>query len=482
MSLHSLPNELLSECFAYLSKSKTDIFNLRLVSKTFYAASSAFLIHKAKICFTSDSFRNLERLAQHPIFSRNIQTVVINVSYYDELLAHSLARFAEHSACELGQTLEWMERSTAADTDNEWKREKLSEARKVSDAWYHIGSQPDFDPIIDPILILLTDAHEKYVESYNDQETLMEHGKHIKRMTAAFEKFTALKSIVIEDQSRRPGPKYSGSISFLDRLAKENYWNRCLTTSRWQGGFRTARDTQPPVHIIPDLFTGLAETSIRPKQFEIKISAPYNLRCMYMSETQLEAISKTLSHAKECYVWIQGWARRDSLAENNHRPQDEMEPLCKLTSAFFRSPYLKEIHLSLDDYPSFGTEAITAISLTDLIHLPLPSSNLSRIYFRNVPFKLEELHQLSWQIQHTLEWFNLYCPYLLSGSWEEALDLLRNLESLEYIELQYMNGGGFGPMGILGVKNLPEDELIEAYVLRKSEQNPFTGWVAEEDD
>lgn len=477
MPIQSLPNELLSECFAHLTASKADIMSLRLVSKRFYATSSPFLVTDCKVSLTSKSFQDLEKLANHPTFSKSINTVTINASYYDKILARNLRRFAEHNASDLYQTIELLERASTfsrrqGTSDADWTL--FNESWKIPDEWDKVGL-PEFNASdATEAQKLIMDAHETYIKLFEDQETVMRNNGYLKRMVEALKKFPALKSIVIEDSAMQYGTKRT--TRWIDELKVENLRRRCLTTSIWKGSFRTALDTEPPVHIISDVFTALAEIGIRPRKFEIKVTTPCDLRCLQMTAEQLAAVMKTLSHAEECYFRFSSWARRGSLAENNDRPRDEMKALCNLASAFFSSKHLKILHLSLDDYPCFYE--IPTISLTNLLLLQKLSPNLKKVYFRNIPVTVKELQAFVTGTKSTLEWFNVSSPYMLKGNWAEALDVLRGLEALDHLELKYMKGGEFDD-GRRYITNVPEEE-IEKYVLGKNESNPLVGWVAQD--
>jgi hypothetical protein len=406
-----------------------------------------------------------------------MQTVTLNVSYYDKILAEDLHLFAEHNATKLFQLLEGMERGYRR---NDHIQDAISKAWGIPDDWDKIGvlGWDESQASADQKLILR--AHEEYKSKFQDQEHLMRTGdwiggrKWIECFLSCLEEFPALRKIVIEDRSRFPFSDRWWAFGDHNPFEEKAHMNRCLATSTWKGSFRTAPDTSPPAYIVPDLFTALAGTSIRPQSFEIRITAPFNLRCMQMTDNQLDAVKTTLSKAEKLYFWMQSWARKDSLAENNDRPREELKSLYNLTTAFFSSTRINELHLSLDDYPCFYE--FPTISLFDLLPYPLPSSNIRKIYFRNVPLKLGELHTYVGSLKETLEWFNVYSPYLLDGTWVEALNGMKSLEKLEHLELKYMKGGEYGE-ATRWVANQPEEEDLVAFVMGRSQKNPLEGWV-----
>ncbi|KAF2740915.1 hypothetical protein EJ04DRAFT_111004 [Polyplosphaeria fusca] len=471
MPLQSLPNELLGECFAYLETSKPVIKSLRLVSKRIHALSSPYLLTHFRISFDRQSAQDLDFIAKHPIFSRSISSVSIDVSYYDRILAESLRRFAEHSSTELYYKIEVMERTVRLrQFGSPEQHDSLLNAFCIIDQWEAVV-RPDWgntpEEAITEYQKLLLSTHGKYVELFTEQEKIMAEEGHFNRLIAAFQGFNNLKKIVIEDYRRKKLKKFD----VAGRLSHEGLEAECLEKSRWKGSFRTAMDTQQPMHLIARLFKGLAGTSIRPQIFEINLTAPADMRCINLSTPALDAVCKTLSRAERCYLSIKDWQRRGSLVEDIDRSAEELIGLCNLTTAFFSSKYLKEMHLGLDDYPAFGE--FPQMALPELVKLPLNAPSLSRVYFRNVPLRLEDIREFVTSTKE-LEWLNLYNPYLLSGTWVEALDALRKLEKLSHVEMKSPRGCEFG---VWREQDPPEEEVLAKYILRESEKNPLIGWA-----
>ncbi|KAF2116905.1 hypothetical protein BDV96DRAFT_38009 [Lophiotrema nucula] len=492
MSANKLPNELLRECFAHIEYQnkhwKNDIKSFRLVSKRFYAEASPFLIAKATVSFNKESLQNLETLATHPIFSKYITQVNIDVTYYDKLLAqgrHALHRFAEDNATRLYQNLEMMDRGMGRGRDRDSANARaVRDAFRIVTKWEAIsgldypadGSSPNSEQKV------LIEAWHEYVKLFDEQEEVVNNGEGARKVVSYLEKFTGLRRVVVEDYTRHWGT-YSNfrqardyPMLFTDAGLRE----RCLQPSPWKGTFRTALDTELPVHLLSSLFTSLSQTNIRLKEFEIKVTAPANMSNINFTSNQLEAVKTTVSKSEKLFLRIANWARKSSLAENNDRPASELAGLCALTSAFFSSPKLTEMELSLDDYPVFGE--IPKISASDLLTLPLPSPKVEKIYLRNVPFTTTSLQTLVSSLPK-LKRLNFNAPFLLDGKWVHALDILHQLaanKTLVHVELHGPQGAEFGNW-LSWVKNGVEQREIERWIMgeREGEGNPLAGWVPE---
>ena len=233
----------------------------------------------------------------------------------------------------------------------------------------------------------------------------------------------------------------------------------------------TALDTQPPVHIVTDLFTALAESSVRPTSFEIYITAPANMRCIDFTPAQLDSVTTVLARSKDSRFTVHSWARRNSLAENNDRPKEELAGLCALTRAFFSPPSLEHMQLRLCDYPCFYETP--TISMSDLLPVPLPSTNISDLTFQSVPLKLAELRVLVDTMKDRLKSVGWSKPYLLEGDWADALGMLRDLSNLERVDFSYPYGGEYDSHG-----KGPDVEQKDfgAYILGEVTENPLQRW------
>ncbi|KAJ4358323.1 uncharacterized protein N0V89_002905 [Didymosphaeria variabile] len=457
---------------------KSDIENLRLVSKRVNANASPFLVTEAHVSFNRNSIRDLETLSNHSVFSKSIKCVQIDVSYYDKLLAKSCHRFVEHNASKLGYTLDLLSRATHRwyDKDGNMKeeyrgdKEIFAKAYRVNEEWNRTAAVMATEDVIrsdatEAQKLLLT-AYEEYKELYDEQQAAIATGQGVERVAQALHKMTSLDEIVVKDlKFSRPG---KNRRPWVERFYTERLIESCLKKSRWKGSFMTAMETRPPVHIVTDLFAALADSSVRPASFTICITPPTDLRCIDFTSKQLETVRTVLAQAKELSLDVLSWERRDSLAENNDRPKEELTGLCALSRALFSSSRLQGLRLSLGNYPCFYE--LPKISLFDLLPMPLPSNDVSELGFQSVPLKMDELRALVDTMKDRIKRLALNRPYLLDGSWADSIAMLRDLEKLEWVDFKYPYGGEYGDR-----RDGPKIEhgLIESYISGKIKENPL---------
>ena len=75
-----------------------------------------------------------------------------------------------------------------------------------------------------------------------------------------------------------------------------------------------------------------------------------------------------------------------------------------------------------------------------------------------------------------VHWFVLYRPYLLSGTWVNGLEVLREMNKLEHVELLHLEGGEYRDKSS---RPCLEDEIHE-YFMRKREENPLMNVTVED--
>ena len=198
------------------------------------------------------------------------------------------------------------------------------------------------------------------------------------------------------------------------------------------------------------------------------------MRCLQLSPQELNAVTKTLSRAEILDLTIDEWTRRGSYAENNDRSRQELMGLSDISRAYFSSPSMKELRLSLGNYPSF--HEIPKVSLDDFLVLPLSKSHLSVINFRNLPMKLGEMQTLVDSVKITAVFLSVESMYILDSNWLEGIEVLRGLENLEGLELKSPKGGAFG---YRFVRTWPT-VMMKEYVLRQTAKNPLIDWNGED--
>jgi hypothetical protein len=482
----ALPLEILQTIFFHLERDggkegQSFIQQCRLVSRQFRDAASPFLITKAHVRVTSNSLSRLERLCNHPMYSKSISEVTIYLSCYDPKLSADRSLYLRNISTILFQYLEIRERrnpgrrrrkARGMETDDDRTQEEVEQR-----LWKVIQSgqilqieREDFDESsATPIQQLVLRLHSMYRERCQDQETLRQGNSHLARICAALCKFPALRCLNFLDSLAWIGEKLSEAdytyLGFDDSVLR--HFKRGFSSSLWSGTWQTAYTIDPPVEMLGELGSQLGKSGIRPQSISMVIQAPANLRCIALSPEQQLGMNDLVSRAKTLSFSISGWARRDSLAENNERSRQEMLALCSLTQCF-SSPLVEELSMSMGDY--LGERTRPTVSISDILPM-IPRSKLKILSIKYVPATIGDLNTLV-ALQHesvtSLNWDH---GWLLDSDWDEALDVLRGLQNLSSVSIKYPRGQRYGrPFG--HDPKLPYEDAY-SYILKESSTNPL---------
>lgn len=146
---------------------------------------------------------------------------------------------------------------------------------------------------------------------------------------------------------------------------------------------------------------------------------------------------------------------------------------------------LEEMHLALPRHSSHWDQNGRMFSFEEFLRLPLQYPNLNTISLYGGGFNTTELVVFIRMVGRTLRVLATDRFHLKDGTWREALEVLRTLESLKTIELRRPQGREFGykECDQCMRPDDPGDEEVallsfkmEEYVLGRRQENPLIGW------
>ena len=492
-NIESLPAEILLKLFQLIAEGNQEeddgsclkvMQSIRLVSQRFKELVTPFLVQHATVGMSSGSLRRLENLCNHPDFSKSINSVQIDASYYDTKLARDAKQFARASSSTLFQIFEIAERAAhPSNPDSELvdkKLEKLWQDEKIPSELEKM-SKDDFDETsatkYQKILLRL---HEEYVKLTEDQEYVRLDNGHVKRICESLKKLQALGSVKITDRFNGEGGKvwdklFDADYS-LEKVEEDDFFDFVLARSGWNGTFVTAYTTSQPTEMLGELLSQLGRSGLRPRSVEIDLNVSANLSCMQVTDTQAQSIRELVSKTSALKFTVHEWARKGSLAENNDRSKEEMMALGSLITPLAGTVALESLTLDFNEYPRFYEHP--TVSLSEL--LPIQTFQwpvLHDLWLGYLPCNLAEFGTLVDKHRNTIASFTgrgLYLRTISPGStgdWDEVIDILRGLDSLKSLTFEYPKGGRFGTRG--DYKSY-DKEAVQDYILRKQEKNPLT--------
>lgn len=481
-TIQNLPTEILDRILFYVtdcsdegaSATQTSIKNLRLVSRRFKEVTRLVVSDKLTVCLATKSLSRLEGLALHPEFRECITNVTIDLSYYDIQLVEDIDCFGEHMSAELFRALELAERRAGPRN----RRISVEDLSKTLDQLWHVPhtlkklrrfQHDDAGATIHQKNLIK--LHKEYVRLYVDQESIRTNNLHVWRLVTALNNLPNLDTIHLSDRLNSGYGRTHQHILFGDKPFDDpEFLISALMPSRWDGFMMTAFKTTPPIEMLGALLSRCGNSGLRPRRIAISLGVPVDLTILRPTRAQAAGINRLVSKSSEVDLLFRGWARGNSLANNNDRSRNEMLSLGSLITALTRTSTVRRLILSLYEHPVFTQ--YPNVSLSDLLQSNLTLwPNLSHIDLNHITFDLEELVAIV-GVSREINSFVGTSLHLRHGDWVDALDVLRGLKTLESCELHYPRAGRYGER-LTEFEDCCLEGKAEAYVLRKTAHNPL---------
>jgi hypothetical protein len=437
LTILDLPDELLRHVFEYLSSetgmyelhfyprhNASEIKNVRLACRRFHMTSSHLLLHQVKVALTPQSLAHLNEVSRHPLVTKGVRAVILHLGpFYDSSLAGDIRTFAAYQAFKLRDCIEGWERQI------EWQIDKTTPAKVYQDAiakaipLAESFEEAAADQGIDTTRadhLILAGIHAQYCQRYEHHKTIC--GSFGQVVASAMMRMPSATWVQLDDQDifemGRSIVTFPGDMHDHGLLRE-----KLMSPLDWRDA-RVHALGPPPFGIIGDLLVSLHQLGIHLKGLDINTPPPTsggllntptitpNAQDLCITIQQLKAIQfRPLTN-------ISGvdWAERAA---------DEWTPFIGFLSRLVHTKSLEKIDLSFyfmcdDDLPP-------SLSMAPII-MSYAWPNLKMLHF-NGPFHLEELRTVVQRLEKdvNLEWSG----YLLSGSWAEVLDIVREYDSHE---------------------------------------------------
>ncbi|ROV87337.1 hypothetical protein VMCG_10699 [Cytospora schulzeri] len=526
------------------ASSSEDIANTRLVCRRFAACSSHLLVHHVRVeGINPESLERLEAISQHPTIGKGVHIVRLVAKYYTPRLATDLRKFAGYAVNTVfGQSLRYKEafeeeeRQTDMDDPDEVERldirqEKcaavMENVKAVLKTWSRASidrtenglrfsnndsNKPDQEYMIlqrrnsgerDEVeearhMRLLHLAHALYRLRFNKQEKLRRDGAFIHRFAAAMARMPRAKGLEIhdfehnddEDQDEYerdvfPDDPYAGLLD-IDSITQPMSWSEA--TDRELG--------DPPVELLFRLPVAIQKVGARLDRIAIQTTTCAEHYYPLLKKANVRDIldlGMAISSMKlKNFIFLH---QAESKPRVRRAPsQEDVDAFDYLITAMTNSDALERLWVRLDSgWSDGGLDPDRRLSLGPLL-LADPDSlacwgqpawkGLRDVHLSNFALHLSDLERFAAQLRESnarLDFLTLQRVHLLSGTWSEALELLRGVDvgwekevveptGAECDDVTMMLGGRYDVVfGRLdGISSLAED-----FVNGDTEQNPL---------
>lgn len=468
LHLFDLPDEILIHICEYvqgreehylrfipeINISVQEVKNMRLTCRRFCNASSHLLISCIYLDFDEASLHYLKEVSSHPVISKGVQYVRINLLYYDSVLEEDIDTFGDYHARRLLETTECIEdiSNHHADFFSGTPKEVVDAAiRKgwnIGKAWLDAVGDFSDEEISDEDMGYrrsLLRAYRKYRRLYSKQEGLLLNRRFSRAVATAMSKMHNATRLDIFNSEYALRPKRRRRPDFITMVNdEESLISSTLFPITWEKGRRFELG-EPPFDLLFEFPQAIKEAGIFLTALDIRVP-PSDFCLLSSSPEDLEDITaatqklKSFSYDPRVPYCSSLWATDES---------DEVEALGEFLCAHLSSPYLRDIQLSCDFLRA------DKVSLWFSLGSVLTSHRwpeLESISLTGLAFHLSELEDFITRLDHPIIIW-LKRVHLMSGTWARALDVLRGKVGA-YPTLEDLSGGEFDNMSELEKKEI----------------------------
>lgn len=415
-----------------------DIKNIRLTCRRFCNTSSHLLLRHIDVAMSPSSLAHLEEVACHPLLSKGILAVRVHLNYFSVDIATNILFFTLLAIEHLEETLDFHRFRYQHDPDEEifgMPREKLGpaieKAELILEEWSNFldvlrdsGRDPD---IIEEKIAKskevagLASAHEIYREKYLAQESVLKEDTFVRAIVTAILKMPTAKRLFVGDSFRDfDNGRFDYVKLFVDAVEDPKGLAAAGTVlaQSWDGARSKQLDDQPK-EILLQLLLSVFNNGI-----------PINYLCVELSpatELSIPATKEQLQQLTAGTERLRVFVFRCSAPEIDRGPTvdhglEEIASLGSFISACMGGRALRRLDVRLDfTLDESGPQSPASMgSLLALRQCP----DLKILHLSHYPLHLSELKTFLKGLNGPLD-ITLDNGLLLSGTWAEALDLIR---------------------------------------------------------
>lgn len=490
----SLPDELLLVIFNKVktyrpankalhpdfASSSADIAAVRLTCRRFAATSSHLLVHYIRLdSINSHSLDRLEAISRHPLVSKGVRIIRLELRCYAPTLAKDIGEFSRWAAKRVLNLARYhrrtfekeVEESTYEDPNTAQglmkKRDELAtllgKLRTILDMWSSVSvneennlptncfsetakdngqtypSEIDSHVEAHPYMKFLRKAHDLYRRRFEDQEELRKNNVFVVRFVEAMSRMPKVKHLEVQDFQHEPStcltccdgnnvarafrtggePNQSDVLLDIDTLVEPMSW---AETREHEQHYST-----PPAELLFSLPVAIQNKGCHMESILVRTTTRAESFALFLRDSIYRDCT-ALSHAchaigLKSFAFIQSTSSTDQVLATP--VVEDFGPIKGYIAAMTSSKMLERVRLALDGI----LETQNALSFGDVL-VSMSMTNLKDIHVTGLSVHLEDLknfHNIMEGQELRLEFLTLLRVRLVSGQWTEALEVLRKM-------------------------------------------------------
>lgn len=424
LSVLDLPEEILVAIFRYVEDSdlpstvnhdwgdEKDIASARLVCRRFCYAASGFLVRRICVEPTKASLARLEEVSRHPAIAAGIYHVKLVLRFYNPSFA-SLDDFATFHAKTLEGDIDiWLFSQPDPDDVGEHGEAAMENADKFILTLRRLAETPvsQFDDLSDDdksAMVRLRKAHGEYLRLVQEQKWLLREGRFAEAAGSAMARMPRARHLEITEMEP---PEVE--------LFVPDLWGAMEEFMRQPMGGHGAVSCQemgidpPSYQCVADMLDGIRHAGAWLETMAISLRYPGRISPTWGTNDELTSGLQKL--------------RKFDFKITGELPEWSVYDTEAFVRACIDTPSLE--YISIDMKGQTETEPSVDISrVMGTIDRPL----LKSLWLCRVDFDLKYFKILLNHLTHERVSLSMADPFLLSGTWKELLDVLRDKEAGE---------------------------------------------------
>lgn len=441
LNILDLPDEILLSIFEYVedwdidtevsvsaypnAQRKEDISNTRLVCRRFCHVSSQLLVRIVRVNFTKTSLERLDQISRHPTIAKGVHLVRISLHLYN----YTLTDFASLLNC---QAYWVQEQADMYERCKMWEFDKISEhasleriaqIKTLADTLRRIAravprsrdgvelvepeedSVPDLEEDEKGHRARLLPIHREYLTLFNEQRSLIDTGSFSRTVGSALARMPCARKLAFGDADLQLLKK----TKVMD--PRNDVWSalRSLMLQPLTSyDAEKARLPVPSYEPIISSIEAIGNAGAWLKSIDMSLSSMGDSEGLLMSPDRRRDFSSGIRQLTDFSFRLEGAAQ-----------EDQEDAVGELLSACLDTASLKKLRLDMR-----GSEDG---ALVDVGHVlgSRARPKLTHIFLAEVGIQLASLRKFLKALPETISYIGIYNVHLTNGTWEEALDVLR---------------------------------------------------------
>ncbi|KUI68737.1 hypothetical protein VM1G_04077 [Cytospora mali] len=419
----------------------TTIKNIRLTCRRFNHTASHLLLAYVDVCLSPSSLAHLKKVSLHPVISRGISALRVHASIYSSRLARVLGHFAQLATAKLADFADYHERLLSRMRAGEEDRlsryctpvevkKAAQQARRIISSWeqhWHADSLELEDGAEGEQwcsdVSALQKIHKVYARLYEEQQSVMKDGLFIREVAAAMARMPRAVRLCITDSQIQTYPDLGEFKTNFELADNPELFlrERMLDSIAW---FTAMEDfaEDPPTDLLFRLPTAISAEGVSLFHLDIAVEPPRDLSVTFNQEHHRD-LRAACKHLRVFEFRGRGNPDEFWMAEADSEDSGEVQNLFSFLRAFLSSENIERLDLNL----GFLDEAqvIPNVSAGSLLTFrPWPA--LKSVCLGSYPIHLRELQHFFRNIPLDIQpFFHFEGLHLINGTWEEALDVIR---------------------------------------------------------